>query len=120
MITGNESNTAAIIRVEPRKVDTANARPKQPPMWNVILHNDDVNTMDFVIRTLQKVFHYPYPKATILTLRAHLTGKSCIWTGMKEHAELRAEQIHSCGPDPIMRDRGAMSLGVTLEPESEH
>lgn len=87
----------------------------QPP-HGVVLHNDDVNTFDFVMACLRRVFGYTAPKAFLLTMRAHATGRAIIWVGMKEHAEFKAEQLTLCGPDPLMRRRGALPLGVSVVP----
>jgi ATP-dependent Clp protease adaptor protein ClpS len=81
----------------------------------VVLHNDDINGFDYVVATLRKVFRYGGPKAFLLTLRAHLTGRSVIWSGSLEVAELKADQVRSCGPDPYKVARGARPLNVSVE-----
>ena len=88
---------------------------EQPP-YGVMLHNDNINSFEWVIRVLRKVFGYGYWKALKLTMQAHNYGQSIVWSGSLEVAELRAEQIVSCGPDPAMLNRGAQPLRVTLEP----
>mgnify|MGYP005850218007 CR=1 FL=1 len=95
--------------------ETSTRTQRQPP-YAVILHNDDINTMDFVIEVLQKVFAYPLEQCVTLMLEAHETGRAIVWVGPLEVAELKAEQIHSCGADPRTRSRGAQPLGVTVEP----
>ncbi len=91
-------------------------RPKRQPPYAVVLHNDDLNGFDFVISVLKKVFGYTTAKTFRLTLTAHLTGRSHVWTGPLEVAELKADQIRSCGPDPANTHKGAQSLWVRLEP----
>jgi ATP-dependent Clp protease adaptor protein ClpS len=49
-------------------------------------------------------------------LEAHEKGRSVVWVGPLEVAELKADQIKSCGPDPTRKDAGAHTLGVTVEP----
>ena len=78
-----------------------------------MLHNDNINSFEWVIRVLRKVFGYGYWKALKLTMQAHNYGQSIVWSGSLEVAELRAEQIVSCGPDPAMLNRGAQPLRVT-------
>lgn len=95
--------------------DTDTRTRRQPP-YAVILHNDDVNTMEFVIFVLRKVFAYDVPKCVGLMLEAHEKGRAVVWTGAREVAELKADQIHSCGADPLTAHRGAQPLGVTVEP----
>jgi ATP-dependent Clp protease adaptor protein ClpS len=94
----------------------SNTRPRRQPPYSVILHNDDLNTFPFVVAVLQKVFGYARPRAFELTMTAHATGRSVVWTGPLETAELKADQIRSCGPDPDAADKGAGPLGVTIEP----
>ncbi len=90
-------------------------RPRTQPPYAVILHNDHVNGFDHV-GSLRKVFGYGRIKAFRLTLQAHVSGRALVWSGMREHAELKAEQLTSCGPDPVMRASGANALSVSIEP----
>jgi ATP-dependent Clp protease adaptor protein ClpS len=87
---------------------------RQPP-YAVVLHNDDLNGFDFVIGVLRKVFNYGWMKAFWLTLKAHLTGQSIVWSGSLEVAELKAARVRSCGPDPKGK-KGVTALTVTVEP----
>ena len=88
---------------------------RQPP-YAVILHNDDINSMEFVITVLRKVFGYNVVKCQELMIEAHLKGRSVVWVGALEVAELKADQIRSCGPDPDQKSKGAQPLGVSVEP----
>lgn len=109
-----------VVEVKPRRRRRKRKQPKtqrQPP-YAVVLHNDDVNGFDFVVGALRKVFHYSAPRAYRLTLTAHLVGRTVVWSGMREHAELKAEQLVSCGPDPAMKARGALPLRVSVEPQA--
>ncbi len=94
--------------------DTDTRTRRQPP-YAVILHNDDVNTMEFVITVLRKVFGYDVPKCVALMLEAHEKGRAVVWVGAMEVAELKADQIHSCGSDPFVK-KGGHPLGVSVEP----
>jgi len=94
-------------------IDSDTRTDRQPP-YAVILHNDDFNNFDFVVNVLRKVFSYPIEKCVDLTKEADETGRSIVWTGALELAELKADQIHSCGADP--RAKNASALGVTVEP----
>jgi ATP-dependent Clp protease adaptor protein ClpS len=115
----SESSAAVAEEVEterPAAKPVDKTKPKVQPPYAVILHNDDVNGFDHVVGVLRKVFHYGRVKAIKLTLEAHLKGRSIVWSGMLEHAELKADQIRACGPDPVMKARGAIALKVTVEP----
>ena len=109
---------AAPSETEKRQETTERTREKtkrQPP-YAVVLHNDDLNTFEFVVGVLRKVFNYDLAKATQLMLNAHRQGRSIVWSGQLEIAELKADQIRSCGPDPEMKASGALALRVTIEP----
>jgi len=119
MSSQSASSAAVIDEVETERPDVKPVeknKPKVLPPYAVILHNDDVNGFDHVISVLRKVFHYGRIKAARLTLEAHLKGRSIVWSGQLEHAELKADQIRACGPDPVMKARGATTLKVTVEP----
>jgi len=94
----------------------ARSKPRRQPPYAVVLHNDPLNTMDHVVGVLQKVFHYGRFKATWLMLKAHSTGRCVVWSGTLEVAELKADQIRSAGPDPVMKLHGATALSVSIEP----
>lgn len=96
-------------------IETESKTSRQPP-YAVILHNDDLNGMDFVISVLRKVFGYTVEKCVDLMLEAHEKGRSVVWVGALEVAELKADQIRSCGADPDQKSKGAQPLGVSVEP----
>jgi ATP-dependent Clp protease adaptor protein ClpS len=101
---------------ETRPEEQTDARTKRQPPYAVVLHNDDVNTMEFVVAVLRRVFGYTVEKCVQLMLDAHHTGRVAVWTGALELAELKADQIISCGPDPDRAKDGAEPLRVTVEP----
>ena len=47
---------------------------KLPPMYRVLLHNDDYTTLEFVVQVLQSVFHKSPADATQIMLHIHRTG----------------------------------------------
>src|SRR5439155_13124729 len=76
------------------------SKPKLRPPHAVVLHNDPINRFEYVVGVLRKVLRCGGGRAFWLTLKAHTTGRSIIWSGSLEVAELKAEQIRGCGPDP--------------------
>ena len=109
---------------QPSRVDPkhrADPRPRTKPIsrllppHSVILHKDPINGFAFVVDTLMKVFRYGGGKAFWMTLKAHTTGRCIVWSGSLEVAELKAEQIRACGPDPEKREEGAQPLRVTTQ-----
>ncbi|GAA5482112.1 ATP-dependent Clp protease adapter ClpS [Haloferula sargassicola] len=61
--------------------------------WNVVVHDDPVNLMDYVTWVFMKVFSYPKARAEILMLEVHQSGRSIVWTGQRERAELYTHQL---------------------------
>lgn len=62
--------------------------------WNVIVHNDPVNLMNYVTQVLQKIFGYSRERAEKHMLEVHQLGRSIVWSGGRERAELYVEQLH--------------------------
>ncbi len=84
------------------------------PPYNVILENDPDHSMGFVVQVLRKVYGYDEPKSIQLMMVAHETGESVVWTGSKEVAELKREQM--IGFHEIKDDKDIGPLGVRIEP----
>jgi ATP-dependent Clp protease adaptor protein ClpS len=62
--------------------------------WQVIVHNDPVNLMSYVTMVFQKVFGLTKEKAEKHMLEVHQLGRSILWSGMRERAELYVQQLH--------------------------
>ena len=63
--------------------------------WNVIAHNDPVNLMNYVTRVFQKVFGYSRERAERHMLEVHQKGRSVVWTGGREPAEVYVQHLQS-------------------------
>ena len=63
--------------------------------WNVIVHNDPINLMDYVTKVFMKVLGFPQEKAEIHMLEVHQKGRSIVWSGAREKAEFYVQQLHS-------------------------
>ena len=59
----------------------------EPPKYNVIMHNDDVTPMDFVVDVLCNIFRKPKDDAETLMLRIHNEGSAVVGTYFKDIAE---------------------------------
>src|SRR2546421_7554411 len=62
--------------------------------WQVVVHNDPVNLMTYVTMVFQRVFGYPREKAERHMLEVHHHGRSVLWSGVRERAELYVQQLH--------------------------
>ncbi|MGO9109576.1 MAG: ATP-dependent Clp protease adaptor ClpS [Thermoguttaceae bacterium] len=92
------------------------AKPKKQPPYAVVLLNDDEHTFQYVIETLSKVFGYPLEKCFALTEQVHRQGRGVVWSGARELAELKRDQIRSAGPDFYAAKKIEFPLGATVEP----
>jgi ATP-dependent Clp protease adaptor protein ClpS len=87
------------------------------PPYNVVLLNDDDHSYDYVVLMLNTVFGHPPEKGFELALEVDKTGRVVVATENLEVAELKRDQIHGFGPDPLIpRCKGSMS--AVVEPAS--
>lgn len=63
--------------------------------WSVIVHDDPITLMSYVTDVLMRVFGYAKTKAERLMLEVHHRGRSVVWTGPRERAELYAGKLQS-------------------------
>lgn len=75
------------------------------PLYKVVLHNDDVNTMEHVVRVLIRVFRFDREAAERVMFEAHREGAAVCAVEPLEQAELHRDQLIS------------FSLVATLEKE---
>lgn len=89
--------------------DTERRTRRQPP-YHVVLINDDDHSYAYVILMLKELFGHPVEKGYKLADEVDKQGRAIVFTGAKEVAELKQEQIHAYGPDPtIKRCEGSMT-----------
>ena len=75
---------------------TATEKPKleQPPLYKVVLINDDYTPMDFVVDVLRSFFNMNIEKATQIMLKVHTEGKGVCGVYSKDVAETKAAQVN--------------------------
>lgn len=66
-----------------------------PPMYKVILHNDDYTTMEFVVEILVNVFGKSLEKATQIMLNVNNKGKAVCGIYPRQIAETKVETVHN-------------------------
>lgn len=73
------------------------ARPKlrKPPLFKVILLNDDYTPMEFVVEVLEKIFAMNREKATRVMLQVHTQGRGVCGVFTYEIAETKVAQVTS-------------------------
>jgi len=87
------------------------------PPYNVVLLDDNEHSFEYVIHMLKSIFGHPPEKGYRMALEVDATGRVVVVTTNLEQAELKRDQIHAFGPDPLIpRCKGSMS--ATIEPAS--
>lgn len=65
--------------------------------WQVVVWNDPVNTMSYVVYVFRKLFGYDETKATKLMLQVHYEGRAIVSDGPREKAEVDCFKLHTHG-----------------------
>ena len=80
---------------------------KQPPMYKVVLLNDDYTPMEFVVEVLQMFFAMDREKATQVMLAVHTNGKGTCGIFTRDVAETKSAQVNQYSQDsehPLVSD----------------
>jgi len=85
--------------------------PRNCPMYRVLIHNDDVTPMDFVVQVLVDIFKKNLAEAGEIMFTAHETQVALVVVLPLEQAELRIDQAHS------VARAAKFPLTFTSEPE---
>lgn len=67
------------------------------PLYEVVLHNDDVNTMEHVVKALMRVFGHPAEISVRIMLEAHYTGRAVAEVEGESAARRHRDQLQSLG-----------------------
>jgi len=74
---------------------------QEPPMYRLLLHNDDYTTMEFVVEVLMGVCHKSFEEAARIMMSVHKRGSGVCGIYTYEIAETKSETIHK-----MARERG--------------
>ena len=80
-------------------VAPAKPRIKRPPLYRVILLNEDYTPMEFVAQVLEQFFSMGREKATQVMLAVHTQGKGVCGIYPQDIAETKASQVNQCARD---------------------
>lgn len=64
------------------------------PLYKVLIHNDNVTPMDFVVHILKTVFYLGVDRASEIMMTAHINGNAYVQTLAKSEAEKRIDKAH--------------------------
>lgn len=76
-------------------VGEARPRVKQPPLFKVVMINDDFTPMEFVVQVLQSFFYHPHEKAVQIMLQIHTQGRGIAGLYPAEIAETKVAQVNA-------------------------
>lgn len=88
-------------------------RVKRPPLYRVLLLNDDYTTMEFVVLVLRNIFHLSEEKAAQIMLHVHQKGSGICGVYTREIAESKVNQVIT------LAQENKHPLQCTMEPDSE-
>lgn len=84
----------------------------RPPLYKVLLHNDDYTTRDFVVAILTGVFHKPEPEAVRIMLHVHQQGIGVAGIYPHDLAETKVQRVSALARE------AQFPLLCTMEPEA--
>ena len=84
---------------------------REPPMYKVLLHNDDYTPMDFVVHVLVTIFNQPEAEAAKIMLSVHHKGHGLCGVFAYEIAETKVAQVEHAAT------ANGYPLKCTMEPE---
>ena len=100
-----ESDVATEVETRPRE------KLKKPPLYRVLLHNDNYTTREFVVAVLKEVFHKGESEAVQIMLHVHYNGIGVAGVYTYEVAETKIKTV-----ERLAREN-EYPLRLTMEPE---
>lgn len=76
-------------------VDEGKPRVKKPPLFRVVMINDDFTPMEFVVEVLQVFFFHAHDKAVQIMLQVHTQGRGVAGVFPSEIAETKVAQVNT-------------------------
>ena len=80
-------------RYEESAVAEAEEKVGEPPLFKVLLHNDDYTTMEFVVAILESIFNMPEGQAIQVMLNVHTRGVGVAGVYTYEIAETKVNKV---------------------------
>jgi ATP-dependent Clp protease adaptor protein ClpS len=113
-----EPGTQVAEQVVLKEREREKKKRKRQPRYNVILWDDQEHTPDYVITMMQSLFGHPPERGFLIAQEVDTRGRAIVLTTTREHAELKRDQIHAFGKDPLLTScKGSMSASIEPVPE---
>jgi ATP-dependent Clp protease adaptor protein ClpS len=84
-------------RVTPVHTPSDGSQDLRDPGWAVVVWNDPITLMSYVVLVFRRLFGYDTPTATRLMLQVHHEGRAVVATQPREQAEVSVSQLHAFG-----------------------
>ena len=81
--------------ISSEEAKTLKPKTKKPPMFNVILLNDDFTPTEFVVYVLKEIFSHTSQKANEIMLKVHNEGEASCGTFTKDLAETKSFEVNN-------------------------
>ncbi len=92
-------------------LEKTQSKTHKPPLFRVLLHNDDYTTMQFVVEVLEAVFHKSPAEAHRVMMQVHTRGHGVCGVYSHEVAETKVAAVHD-----LAKEQG-FPLRASLEEE---
>jgi ATP-dependent Clp protease adaptor protein ClpS len=102
---------SALIDVTPEIIEDVDQEAVVEPPYRVLIHNDDVTPMEFVVAVLTRIFELTLPESERIMLTAHITGLAHVATLPLSDAQKRVGKAH------FAASLEGYPLLFTIEPE---
>ena len=77
------------------ELEDAELKFDKPPLYTVVILNDDFTPMEFVVYVLQTVFNHTHEKSTQIMMAVHTKGKGVCGIFSKEIAEMMSYEVNN-------------------------
>lgn len=105
------STNPMVPTTKPVRQPDVDEKTRHAPMYRVLIHNDDVTPMDFVVAVLRSIFHKDVNSAMQIMLEAHHGNVALVAVLSLEEAEFRVDKAHA------VARTAKFPLTFTYEPE---
>ncbi len=105
--------------VQVRPASATRAKTQRARQWHVVLLDSDAHTYDYVIIMLRTLFAHAVESAFEIALTVDKRGSAIVFTTHRELAELKLEQIHSFGADPLLGEGSGGPMRAVLRPAED-